>query len=156
MTRADELLAELRSQMADPGQQGTALWHAARDLDAFMSVFGLLPGGWRVSVLNASYPLPVETRTRMAAALGKVIEEGLADASWASTATLAGAAAQAVINAMVEEARQAEAMGRYWEAYGEATISQWASEPVPSLCTTDGPHGMHYVGTSGLVCHGRQ
>lgn len=183
MTRADELLAEVRRCLADPEQQGTALWYAARELDDFMSAFGLLPAGWQVPIAaverqGAHIEVPSTAVDKMA----EVIEAAVArmcgmEAHPKLPGRMASVAARAVADAIVQEHQQAVATATYWAIYGEYERAKALAEPVnltvdpggrirkttdavqnmrQSFCTRSGPHGMHYLGTSGLVCHGKQ
>jgi hypothetical protein len=145
MTRADELLAAMRREgealaglRNERGEQDP-LYLAWQELDAFMSVFGLLPKDWQVTVSNPSFHLSVDTRARMAAVLGKVVEEVMdAPGHGYVDIPLAGAIAQAVIDLMVGEARQAEAASRYWAVYGEQEIARQMAEPMVMRVEPDG------------------
>jgi hypothetical protein len=184
VTRADELLAEMRRILREPEQQGTALWYAARDLDDFMSSFGLLPKGWQVPIAadvqqGANIEVPPATVARMA----EVIEAAVSrmcgmEAHPALPGRMAQVAARAIAEAIVEEHRQAVAMGAYWSIYRDYEMARAMAEPVmvdpmavvndrrkaaeqaarkakAFMCTTEGPHPMHYVGSTPLVCHGK-
>lgn len=121
MTRADDLLAELRGAMAvrDAHER---LRSAAADLDAFMSVFGVLPKEWRVRLSSLEDPGGPAVRAQVAAKLGVIVRDSMAEAGYFDQA-LAGAVARDLVEAILEEYREGARLQRYWSVYGELEIA---------------------------------
>jgi regulator of protease activity HflC (stomatin/prohibitin superfamily) len=165
VTRADDLLAEVRGAMAvrDAPER---LRSAVAELDAFMSAFGVMPKDWRVRIADVREPASSKMRAQVLAKLGVIVRDTLAEAGYHDQA-LAGAVARDVLEAMLEEQREVARLLALPAVTGTAAegtgldqltteLTDWVRDQQRPYCVRGGPHGMHFVGTSGLVCHGRQ
>jgi hypothetical protein len=136
VTRVDELLAELRRTLADPEQRGTQVWHAARELDDFMSTFGLLPRAWQVQIALHERPdgraeVPEAARVKLQQVVRDVLDQRPLECV---AERIAGAIAEAIL----EERRQAERFVRYHAVYGAYDSLREQLRPVVMEARADG------------------